>query len=386
MPAIKKATIKSYDAATHKAAVQLAGSLGVWLDAVRVATDIPAADVVAGRQCTVLFLDPANQDDAVVLTIQGALPSGGGGGVTDHALLTNLAYATAAHTGFAGTGVANTFAALQTFSAGLQLAAGQTIRDSGGGGGTGRILLATASPHLTLTGDVQIDGKVAIQSAVPAAQTMLTISPTFTGVTAWKGVAMAPTLEFASGNSRTAYGLSANASATIANTSSGHSLIGLDFLLSAAAGAGVTAGILEAAAVIGRSFLFPTATTATLNVTALRNYKAPAPAITAGQGFFGAVNITDFAHFYAAPWALSNASVAVTRARGIHIEDISGTSFATIHLLELGPATPYFRVVGGAAPGANLTNVYVNENGTLRRVQWKAGNALVAGDKVMVLV
>src|SRR3990172_10702271 len=83
MPTIKKATIKSYNAATHTATVQVAGSLAVWLDAIRVATDIPAADVVAGRQCAVLFLDPANQDDAVVITIQGALPSAAGGAAAD---------------------------------------------------------------------------------------------------------------------------------------------------------------------------------------------------------------------------------------------------------------------------------------------------------------
>ncbi|KKK47910.1 hypothetical protein LCGC14_3150430, partial [marine sediment metagenome] len=82
MTVIKKAIVKSYDAATHKADVQIAGSLTVWLDAVRVATNIPSADVVAGRQCTVLFLDPSNQDDALILTIQGATPSGGGGGAT----------------------------------------------------------------------------------------------------------------------------------------------------------------------------------------------------------------------------------------------------------------------------------------------------------------
>jgi len=73
---LKKAIVKSYDAATHKATVQIAGSLPVWLDGVRVATDIPAADIQTGRQCTVLFLDPSNQDDAVIITIQGALPSG----------------------------------------------------------------------------------------------------------------------------------------------------------------------------------------------------------------------------------------------------------------------------------------------------------------------
>jgi hypothetical protein len=74
---LKKATIKSYDAAQHKATVQIAGSLGVWLESLRVATNIPAADVVAGRQCAVLFLDPSNQDDAVVICVHGELPSVG---------------------------------------------------------------------------------------------------------------------------------------------------------------------------------------------------------------------------------------------------------------------------------------------------------------------
>ena len=155
MPLIKKATIKSYSAATHKATVQIAGSLGVWLDAIRVATDIPAADVIAGRQCTVLFLDPANQDDAVVLTIQGALPSGGGGGTTDHGALTGLADDD--HTQYGALAQAETWAALQTFSAGLQLAASQAIKDSGG---TNRIIPTTIG--------VDIDGHLAVGATTPS--------------------------------------------------------------------------------------------------------------------------------------------------------------------------------------------------------------------------
>ena len=77
MSEIRRAIVKSYDAVAHKAAVQIAGSLAVWLNAVRVATNIPPGDVVAGRQCTVLFLDPSNQDDAVIIAVQGALPSVG---------------------------------------------------------------------------------------------------------------------------------------------------------------------------------------------------------------------------------------------------------------------------------------------------------------------
>ena len=157
MPTIKKATIKSYNAAAHEADVQIVGSHPTILSALRLATNIPPADVVAGRQCTVLFLDPANQDDAVVLTIQGALPSGGGGGVTDHGALTGLGDDD--HTQYGALAQAETWAALQTFSAGLKLAASQTIQDSGG---TGRLLLATASPHVALTGDLDVSGFVAI--------------------------------------------------------------------------------------------------------------------------------------------------------------------------------------------------------------------------------
>jgi len=37
MPTLKRATIQSYNAATHRASVQVAGSLAVWLDSVEVA-------------------------------------------------------------------------------------------------------------------------------------------------------------------------------------------------------------------------------------------------------------------------------------------------------------------------------------------------------------
>ncbi|MCH8919653.1 MAG: hypothetical protein IIA23_02990, partial [Chloroflexi bacterium] len=299
MSELRRAIVKSYDDAAHKAAVQIAGSLAVWLDAVRVATNIPPADVVTGRQCTVLFLDPSNQDDAVIIAIQGALPSvgeilvasatssltlttsfqsivgdgdstkvrlllptpgdwlidaiidfaqngasspgalqgelyvndsgspetgqvlyqpttnpdratvthswkitttaantpvelkakmetaggnalattphtritatgvkrsTGGGGVTDHGALTGLGDHD--HAIYARLAQAETWAALQTFNAGLRLAASQVLEDSGG---TGRILLATSSPHLTLTGDVKTSAGLAIEGKTPSA-------------------------------------------------------------------------------------------------------------------------------------------------------------------------------------------------------------------------
>src|SRR3990170_314718 len=77
MSTLKRGTIKSYSSSSHKASVQIAGSLAVWLDNIPVATDIPAAEVMAGRECAVLFFTDDNPDDAVVITVHGAVPSTG---------------------------------------------------------------------------------------------------------------------------------------------------------------------------------------------------------------------------------------------------------------------------------------------------------------------
>jgi hypothetical protein len=83
MTTLKRATIKAYNPTTHRAAVQIAGSLAVWLADVPVATDIPGGEVLAGRDCAVLFLTDDNPDDAVVLAMHGALPSTGGTAIRD---------------------------------------------------------------------------------------------------------------------------------------------------------------------------------------------------------------------------------------------------------------------------------------------------------------
>ena len=68
---IHKAAVRSFDATTHTAAVQITGSLATLLDGVPVARNIPAAEVTTGRQCAVLFFDTANPADAVVLAVYG---------------------------------------------------------------------------------------------------------------------------------------------------------------------------------------------------------------------------------------------------------------------------------------------------------------------------
>lgn len=66
---IRKAEVKAFDANSYTATVQVAGSLSVWLEGVPVARNIPAAEMVAGRTCAVLFFDPSNPKDGVVLAV-----------------------------------------------------------------------------------------------------------------------------------------------------------------------------------------------------------------------------------------------------------------------------------------------------------------------------
>ena len=66
---IKKGEVKAFNAGDHTATVQIAGSLSVWLKDVKVARNIPASEVVAGRSCAVLFFDEANHHDAAIIAV-----------------------------------------------------------------------------------------------------------------------------------------------------------------------------------------------------------------------------------------------------------------------------------------------------------------------------
>jgi len=85
---LKRGVIRTYDPSGHRAAVQIAGSLGTYLPGVPVATDVPPAEVQAGRECAVLFFAGDNPGDAVVVAVYGAVPQGGG--PADHGALAGL--------------------------------------------------------------------------------------------------------------------------------------------------------------------------------------------------------------------------------------------------------------------------------------------------------
>ncbi len=66
---IKRGILKAFDSGTYTATVQVQGSLSVWLDDVPVSRSIPTGEMVTGRNVAVIFLDPGNPSDAVVVAV-----------------------------------------------------------------------------------------------------------------------------------------------------------------------------------------------------------------------------------------------------------------------------------------------------------------------------
>ncbi len=136
MTTISRAIIKSYDVATHTAAVQIAGSLAVWLDAVPVSDAVSPDDVVAGRECGVIFFTDDNPQDAAVITVHNALPIA--------------------------------FHRVRDTDGDTRIDVERTANENKIAmytAGTLRWLLQNSSPHATLTGDMRVDGYVGVNVA-----------------------------------------------------------------------------------------------------------------------------------------------------------------------------------------------------------------------------
>jgi hypothetical protein len=66
---IRKGILKAFVSGTYLASVQIVGSLSVYLDNVPTSRGIPTAEMVTDRNVAVLFLDPSNFSDAVVIAV-----------------------------------------------------------------------------------------------------------------------------------------------------------------------------------------------------------------------------------------------------------------------------------------------------------------------------
>ena len=66
---IRKGILKAFVSGTYLASVQIIGSLSVYLDNVPTSRAIPSAEMVTGRNVAVLFIDPSNFSDAVIIAV-----------------------------------------------------------------------------------------------------------------------------------------------------------------------------------------------------------------------------------------------------------------------------------------------------------------------------
>ena len=66
---LHRATLKSFDAVTCKAALQLDGSLATYLRDVPVSRGLPAAELTAGRTVALLLFDGNDPADGMVVGV-----------------------------------------------------------------------------------------------------------------------------------------------------------------------------------------------------------------------------------------------------------------------------------------------------------------------------
>jgi hypothetical protein len=299
----------------------------------------------------------------------------------DHAALANLAFPQAGHTGFvAAAGLAGGQTIIGGIAPGEHLTLQSTVDATRGyvcaqddlqllsnilrgSEGANRLQLAPASPNLLFTGQTQIAGDVGIGVA-PSTAYGLNLQKALAGSLA--GQAIIAYCD-GSGMSATATGLYGfayqRASATLGTAR------GLDFqaaILASATGTGkVATGIRTG--VITQPGSYSLYYLCGLQLQA--SLAGPAPVISSI-----AIDIPDY----------SQAGAALVC--GLRIAD--QTQGTLRRCLEVGPATPYLRVLGGWTPTANQTPVYLSEGAvpTLRHVQWKQTQQLAPADRVMILV
>jgi len=299
----------------------------------------------------------------------------------DHAALANLAFPQAGHTGFvAAAGLAGGQTIIGGAASGEHLSLQSTAHATRGyvraqddlqllsnilrgSDGANRLQLGAASPNVLLTGQIRISGDVGIGTD-PSTTYGLYLSKALAGSTSGLGV-----LAYCDGTAMAAaatgiYGFAYQRASALAGIARG-----LDFqavILAAATGAGKSAtgirtGVMTQPGSYTISYLYGIQLQASLT--------GPAPTVSSVG-----IDIPDY----------SQSGTALVC--GVRIADqLQGT---LRRCLEVGPATPYFRVVGGWTPTAGQTPIYFSEGATptLRNLQIKSFLTLQAGDLICVAV
>lgn len=363
MTLLKRATIKSYDAGSHHAAVGISGSLSVWLDSIAISDSIPAAAVVVGRECAVLFHEDDNPDDAVIVSVHG-------GGPPAAASPTSIADADA-----------DTKVDVE------ESADEDKVRMDVAG--TERFVLQDASPHLTITGNAHVTNNLGVRSAPSTNDTnFIKCSPSVSvsgGIV--EAIACSPTVDINAGANKSAYSVRGTIVGKLSAGGSFAILAGLDYV---AAPWSDGAGTQTVTDVLGVQALIQTIRTAgTLNITRAIAFAAAGfiPVIGASTTITDLIGVN-----IKGPTA--NVGNGITTATGLRLEHIAhGTNKYLLHAFRDTTPNTSLRLDAGNPPNAALTTegdsqLYLAwmENGTvnLRQVRWRQQSTLGATDKVLI--
>ena len=70
MAELVRGIVRGFTAGSYTASVQLVGSRSAYLDGVPVSRAIPSGEMVAGRECVVLFFEATDPNDAMVIGVR----------------------------------------------------------------------------------------------------------------------------------------------------------------------------------------------------------------------------------------------------------------------------------------------------------------------------
>ena len=248
-------------------------------------------------------------------------------------------------------------------------------------GGTNRITTATASPHLTLSGDLLVSGNAAILTT-PAADVILLVAASASYASSLTLAKIGATGIALTGNSRTFRGVAGTPVANVDSGSTGHLIEGLNYTAGVGAGgAACVVNILTGVYVKTAAVIF----TGTITIT--RGIWVASPQITLGTPVLSTIVSLDIDN--------QGSSNKIVDAYGVRIANFTVNTGVkrAIEVLSATADVPYFRVVSGFTAAANQTPIYISEGATptLRQMKTRvwdgtAGHGFTNGDLVAYLV
>lgn len=217
----------------------------------------------------------------------------------------------------------------------------------------------TLSGHATgdtlfLAGAQQVSDVLSVKSSTVDPSKWLNVSPvTPSGNVMW-GITLNPSNPQLTGANAIFYGLVGLPIASLPSGSSGAILQGLNFMAGLGGGGG---GAVAANLSCIYTRLAAVAFGGT--ITRMAHLAAAAPLI-----FGGAPSVTEYVGLDLADMGKHG---SIVDSYGLRIANMT-LNTGVRRLLELGPTSPFLRLVGGAVPPANTSHLWLDFGGTLRRL------------------